>query len=414
MMNRRSFLGAATLAATAGMLPAATAAQAAPRRTSTPVDVPTNLIDLHAHIPHPVVIRSIDLLRADGVLFIRSVAEDGTAGVSIGNVRMPNLVSILEGLVIPNFVGKDARDLEALVVSAHQSGRNYKYAGLALSSPIGQVEWSLFDLLGRVAGVPASTFFGPTIRTSIPVYISTFDRESSPEEAVGAIVPILERTSARAVKIKIGGRMHVPDLVPGRTDAIIPHARKTLGDDVVLFADGNSSWDVARGIEVGRMLEANGYSIFEEPVWWEDFAGTKAVADALEMTVAGGEQDTSLPKWQWIVENRALDLLQPDLVYNGGFIRAMQVARMAEQAGLPVSPHAPAMGPEAAMKFQFAAVAPNLGTYQEHREEQDTRAWYEPKFYIEDGRVEIPTGPGLGVDYDPDLWTRAERVTCGG
>ncbi len=370
------------------------------------------VLDLHAQIKDPVIIEAIEVLRTQGQYFVRSTSRDGVTGVSVGNIRFPNLISILEGIVIPFFTGKDARDLEDLVDGIYLEGSNYKYAGLPFWSPVGQVEWSLLDLLGKTAGKPAAAFFGDIIRTEVPVYLSTFTRDKPAQESLDEIIEPIKRTGVNAVKLKIGGRMG-PDVLPGRSEALIPLARQVFGDDMVLFADANGSYGVEEGIRMGRLLEAYEYAIVEEPCSWEDFISTKQVTDALSMTVAGGEQDTSLPKWKWMIENRALDLVQPDLVYNGGFIRATRIARMAAEAGLQISPHAPSMGPEAAVKFQFAAVTPNLGEYQEHREESEEETWFSPVFMIRDGKVQIPTGAGLGITYDTSIWNKAEKITCG-
>ncbi len=365
--------------------------------------------DLHREFGSPVIIEAIDVLKFRNTYLIRTRSKDGATGVSIGNIRFPHLFSILQGLVIPYFLGKDARDLESLVDGIYLEDSNYKYAGMPFWSTVGQVEWSLFDMLGRTAGKPAAAFFGPIIRKEAPVYLSTFTRDKTAEQTIGELMEPIARTGVKALKLKIGGRMG-PDTVPGRSEALIPYTRKTLGDGMVLLADANGSYDAEGGIRIGRLMERYGYDFLEEPCPWEDFVATKRVADALSMTVAGGEQDSSMPKWQWMIDNRAVDLFQPDLVYNGGFIRAMRVARMAGAAGFDVLPHAPSMGPEAAVKFQFAAVTPNLGTYQEHQEESAEGAWWEPVFEIEGGVVPIPQGPGLGMEYDPVVWEKAERL----
>ena len=82
-----------------------------------------------------------------------------------------------------------------------------------------------------------------------------------------------------------------------------------------------------------------GYGFYEEPCPFDWLWETKEVADALTIPVAGGEQEYSLRRWQWAIEHRGLDIVQPDLHYGGGFIRATKVARMAAAAGMSVVPH---------------------------------------------------------------------------
>src|ERR1035438_8738744 len=83
-----------------------------------------------------------------------------------------------------------------------------------------------------------------------------------------------------------------------------------------------------------KRLQDMKYLWFEEPCPWEELSETKKVADALEMKVAFGEQDSSLWLFQWMIENKVMDVVQPDLNYNGGFIRAARVARMARKANM--------------------------------------------------------------------------------
>jgi L-alanine-DL-glutamate epimerase-like enolase superfamily enzyme len=161
------------------------------------------------------------------------------------------------------------------------------------------------------------------------------------------------------------------------------------------------------------MLEANGVGFFEEPCPWEEYEETKRVTDALDMTVAGGEQDSSLPRFAWMIQNGVVDLVQPDLAYNGGFTRCLRVAKMAQTGGLQITPHCPKADPNTAYMLHFAAVVPNLGPHQEYRgmrREGGEAWWRSPSFDVREGTVPVPDGPGLGVEYDPAIWREAEQV----
>jgi len=159
------------------------------------------------------------------------------------------------------------------------------------------------------------------------------------------------------------------------------------------------------------MLEAHGVGFFEEPCPWEEYEETRRVADALDMTIAGGEQDSSLPRFAWMIQERVIDLVQPDLAYNGGFIRCFRVAKMARAAGMQITPHCPKSDPNTSYMLHFAAVAPNLGPYQEYNARPGGGGWWvSPSFEVRNGAVAVPTGPGLGVEYDPALWREARVI----
>jgi len=366
---------------------------------------------LRQEFSSPVKIATVDLLRRDRHYFVRATSTDGAEGLVLASERMAYLYPILLQRVTPYFVGKDARDLEALIdgVYVHQS--NYKLAGLALWVCVGCVEFALLDLLGKLAGKSIGQLMGGVRRRDIPVYLSSMRRDTTPEQEVAWLGERIAQTGSKAVKLKIGGRMsRNADASPGRTERLVPLARKTFGDGITIQVDANGSYDAPKAIEVGRMLQDHGVYFFEEPCPFEDFEATKLVADALEIPVAGGEQDTSLEKFRWMICNRAVDIVQPDVIYNGGLVRTARVARLAAAARMDITPHAPQPGYQAAYMLHLASATANLGRFQEFpaaRFEQS--AWYAPHIQIRDGMVQVPTGPGIGIAIDPDYLDKAER-----
>ncbi|MEZ4680615.1 MAG: mandelate racemase/muconate lactonizing enzyme family protein [Caldilineaceae bacterium] len=283
-------------------------------------------------------------------------------------------------------------------------------AGVAFWNCVSHVEFALLDLLGKLTNKPVAELFGPILRDTIPVYLSSMRRDTTPEQEVEWVGARLAQTGANAVKLKIGGRMSQnADAWPGRTEALVALARKTFGADVAIYVDANSSYDGPTAIEVGRMLEAHGVGWLEEPCPFEHYEATKAVADALKMPVVGGEQDTNLHHFAWMITQRGVDMLQPDLLYNGGMIRTLRVAHLAAAAGMTVAPHSPKNDPLAAYMLHFAAIVPNLGPHQEWRAvKEDNPGWYGPIFSVQDGVVALPKGPGLGITYDDAVLDQAE------
>ena len=371
------------------------------------------ILDLEAAHPAPLIVHSIDLLRYRSTYLVRANSEDGVVGIAVTNSRVAYLYPMLKELVIPAFVGRDVRQLETLVNQVYTFRNNYKYQGTPFWNCVAYVEASLFDLLGKATGKSVSQLIGGPRLAEIPVYLSSMRRDTSPEEEVAWVGERLAQTRARAVKLKIGGRMRDnQDSSPGRTERLVPLARQTFGDDVVLYADANGSYDHRRAIEIGRLMEDSGYSFLEEPCPFEQYEETRAAADALEIDVAGGEQDCNLGHFRAMIRSRTVDVVQPDLMYNGGLIRALRVARMAAAAGIPVTPHSPKHNPELATLLHFAAAVPNTGPYLEFPAAPVTyEDWYAPRFTIQDGgTIAVPTGPGLGITYDDTIWKAAEPV----
>ena len=371
------------------------------------------MIDLYALFSSPVILTSIEAFEVRKHYLVRVRSADGVEGVVATNNRLEYLWPILDQFVSPYFLGKDVRKLPFLVEDIYTYRSVYKLAGIALWNPVAYVELAVLDLLGKIAGKSVGSLFGTVLRKEIPVYLSSLRRDTTPEEEVAWLAKRLVETGAKAVKLKIGGRMsHNADASPGRTEKLIPLARQVFGDDVVIYVDANGSYDADHAIQIGELLTQYGISFFEEPCPWQEYMETKQVADALDLPVAGGEQDSSLPQFKWMINNRVVDIAQPDIMYNGGMIRNLQVAQWAAQQDISVMPHSPKVGAEASAVLHYASIVPNLGPYQEYRGEYiPPEFWYTPNFKIHNGTVPVPTGPGLGVDYDPHIWHEATVLT---
>jgi L-alanine-DL-glutamate epimerase-like enolase superfamily enzyme len=409
-MERRSFLRTTMGVGIAGLLnvkPAFSSQSESLFEGNNP-----KLVDLKKLIPGPVIIEQIDLLKNGGDYFVRVTSKDGNIGIVKGNDKILETATLIKKLVTPAFKKSDARDIEKLVEDMFYNASAYKYSGVPLWNGVGHVELAILDLLGQIAQKPVYDLFGGAIRTEIPVYMSSTRRDTTAEKEIEWVSKRVYETGAKAAKMKIGGRMsRNADAYPGRTERLVKLARKTFGDDFILYMDSNGSYDVPKAIEVGKFLQEYGISFYEEPVVWSDFEGTKEVADALDIPVAGGEQDSSLYTFQWYIKHKGLDIVQPDMFYNGGIIRALKVAAFANQHGMKIVPHSPKNDPAGGANLQFAAIVPNLGPYQEFQAmPENPDSWYTPYLEVKKGVLKLPTAPGLGFQYDMAFINSSEKL----
>ncbi|MFC1545011.1 mandelate racemase/muconate lactonizing enzyme family protein [Gemmatimonadota bacterium] len=348
------------------------------------------------------MIESVRLLTDGEDYFVHTVSSEGAEGISITNVRARYLYPIFQELVAPFFIGKDARDLDQLIDGVYVHGSNYKLSSPALWCCVAWVEFSLLDMLGKISGKPLGELFGGVVRNEVPVYLASGRRETTPDEEAEMLAQAVEELGINAVKFKVGGRMNNnADSIPGRTEALIPLVRKRLGPDVAIHADSNGSYDPPKAIEVGKLLEEIDAVFFEEPCPFDHLEDTLTVADALEIPVAGGEQESSERRFRWMIANEAVQVVQPDLHYYGGFIRSTRVARMAEHAGMPVTLHLSGEGTGYADMLHFCSFTPNIGPYQEYkRGVEDSSRWFDPPLKLHEGVISVPQGPGLGTSID--------------
>jgi L-alanine-DL-glutamate epimerase-like enolase superfamily enzyme len=240
---------------------------------------------------------------------------------------------------------------------------------------------------------------GGVIRNDVPIYVASGNRGTTPQEEIEVLQMKVADTGAKAIKFKVGGRMSKnADSMEGRSENLIYLARETFGEEMSIHADGNGSYDPPMAIEYGKMLEEIGAFFYEEPCPFEHLEDTKEVADALAVPLAFGEQETSMRRFRWIIANDAAQVVQPDLQYNGGFIRNTRIARMAALKGIPVTPHI-SSGYGYIYVLHFASYIPNIGKFQENKAGvKETGYLFTPQVTVKDGVIQAPVGPGLGMD----------------
>jgi L-alanine-DL-glutamate epimerase-like enolase superfamily enzyme len=367
-------------------------------------------------LKQPVTVASIELLRNGKTFMMRARSADGVEAVTVPNSsRVANVWPLMIEQIFPVFVGQDARKIESLIWDCYRAKDNYKYQGMALWIGVMAVEQVLLELMGKTAKRPVADFFGGRIREDIPIYVASGVRGNTPEEEVAHLQQLVADCGAKALKFRLGGRMsRNVDSLPGRTEKLIPLVRRTFGDQFTLYADANSSYDVENAIRVGKLMQDHGYAFYEEPVEFDDIFGCKAVADALKIPVALGEQEFSLHRFRWCIENRAADIMQPDLHYFGGMIRSTRVARMAAAARMPVVPHMSGGSLGYLDVVQFASFTANIGPYMEFKGNADIPvSCATSSLKAENGVVKCPSGPGFGVTIDPDFIAKATGVRAG-
>ena len=344
--------------------------------------------------------------------FVKLTADDGSVGwgqVSPYNADIT--CQIFHRQVAPWALKADALDFEPLIEAIPE--REHKFPGSYLMRALCGLDTALWDLRGKRQGKSVAALLGGAPRP-FPVYASSMKRgEITPKGEAERFLRLRDRHGYSAFKFRIGKECgHDQDEWPGRTDEIVPLIRRTLGPEARLLVDANSGYTPAKAIEVGRMLEANGICHFEEPCPYWEYRWTKQVTDALSLDVTGGEQDCDLALWRYMIELRAVDVVQPDICYLGGLTRTLKVVEMAKKAGLPVTPHSANQSMVTVFTLHLMGAIQNAGPYVEFSiEGADYYPWdsglYAPALVARDGRVAIPDGPGWGVEIDREWLGRA-------
>lgn len=354
----------------------------------------------------PVMIASVELLNYQGSWLCRVRSKGGAEGISVSNSQqMQVLYPIFTKRIAPFFVGKDARDLEQLVEDVTVYESNYKAQSLAIWIPIATIEFAILDLFGKMAKLSIGMLISDKIyNTEINVYQANGERDNSAEEVIEHLQRDVAISHAKAIKFKLGGRMSHTETPAGRSEKLIPMVRKTFGDKMIISADANGSYTAEQAIPIGKLMQEYKYAFYEEPVpfdWYED---TKKVADALEIPIAGGEQEPSTHNFRWLIANGGLSITQQDMFYFGGMVRCVRVARMANALGKQTIPHISSTGLGYLYMMHFVSAIPNSGPYHEFKEFNNTLPYTCATSTLRsdgNGTVKVPTGPGLGIEIDP-------------
>lgn len=355
----------------------------------------------------------IETIGNEDVALVRVETDEGAEGW--GQVAPYNAditTSVLHRQVAPHALGEDALDIEGLVARIPE--REHKFPGSYLCRALAGLDTALWDLRGKLAGKSVCELLGGRPRP-FPVYASSMRRDIPPREEAERLARLREEYGFTAFKVRIGrecGRDE--DEWPGRTEALVPAVRRALGEDAALLVDANGCYTPGRAIEVGRMLEEHGVCHFEEPCPYWELEWTAEVAAALDVAVAGGEQDCFLPQWRRMIDLRAVDIVQPDICYLGGLTRTLEVARMAGEAGLPCVLHSANRSLVLVFSLHLMGALATAGPYVELSiEPSSLYPWQEglfaPPVVVREGTVAIPDGPGWGVDVLPRAVARGER-----
>ena len=356
------------------------------------------------------VIQKIETFSQGAFAIVRVTTADGQEGYGqIATYETEISVMTLHRKIAPLVLGKDPADIDAIVDSCIDG--NHKFPWSFICRAIGGVDTALWDLYGRIKQKPVAELLGGKVRP-LPAYGSSMSRTISPEDEAARLVKLRDEQGFRGFKIRVAKENgHDVDTAPGRSEKIIPTVRKTLGDAIALKADANSGFTPPRAIAIGRILEDNGFSHYEEPCPYWELEWTAEVAAALKIPVAGGEQDNDLAQWRRMIRMNAVDIVQPDVLYNGGITRSWRVAQMARLAGKTVVPHSANHSMVTLFTLHLFAALPNAGQFMEWSIEpgginKEAAGLFSPNPYVKDGMVHFEAGPGWGAKINQD-WLKS-------
>jgi len=317
------------------------------------------------------------------------------------------VASLIDDGLGPLIAGEDPMDTGVLWDRLYNLTRDQGQKGLTISA-ISAVDIALWDIKGKALGLPVYKLLGGAYRRRAKAYATGLYEPQGVPSIVDALVE--EALGYRdagftGMKLKIGYGIDVDE-------TYVRAIREAIGDDVALMVDANHAYNASEAIRVARMLAEYDVHWFEEPVVPEDIDGYMEVRASSDVLIAGGECEYTRYGFRQLIDNRAVDILQPDLCAAGGFTETMKIVAMASAASIPVIPHVWGTNVGLAASLQFYASLPNVPerrfaaepffeTDRSHHPFRDGVTHEQITF--EDGYLAIPDRPGLGISLDADF-----------
>lgn len=339
---------------------------------------------------------------------VEAVSADGVSGW--GECYGPARINAaVVAAFAPRVIGRSALDTDAIWLDLYNHYRDYGQKGVVVSA-ISGIDIALWDLKGRHLGLPVSTLLGGAVRQSVDAYATGTYRlvSGDPLDYVVREVRGYVAEGFKAVKLKIG--FGVAEDV-----RLIRAVRTAIGSAVGLMLDANHGYDALEAIAVGRAVADCDIGWFEEPVVPDDLDSYIEVRRGQPIPVAGGECECTRWGFREVLTRRAIDIIQPDTCGAGGLSECRKIADMAAAFGVRYVPHVWGTGIGLAASLQLLAwlpdtpprLTPRQPLLEFDRSEHPFRQAIlrAPIEHVE-GRVTIPTGPGLGIEIDREAVAR--------
>lgn len=334
-----------------------------------------------------------------------------------GNVALANK-AIVERVIAPLVLGMDALDRDVIWHKVYNLLRDHGQKGMPMQSLSG-VDIALWDIAGKAAGLPLHKLIGGAHRHDVPVY--GYGMMLKRESVADHVARFTDEAAAIigagfvATKMKTG-------LGP-RDDVRLCEAVARGVGDARFMVDANHCYTTSDAFYVGRALDELGAYWFEEPVAPEDHAGYRELRAGLTTNISGGEAEFGRWGWRQILENRGLDIAQPEVCALGGITEYLRVLALAHAHFTPVINHVWGSAVAVATNLQLLAAMPplpgGLHPWEPMLEFDTTENRFRDELLTEPlciqeqvarnaGRVAIPTAPGLGVSPDRDFIAKYE------
>lgn len=338
------------------------------------------------------------------ICLVKVTAEDGTVGWGEGYGPADVLLAGVKFLS-PFVEGMNALQNETIWYTMYRRTLDYARRGILMAS-ISAIDVAIWDLKGKILGLPVHALLGGKQRDEIHPYATGlyFREEKDLAKALAEEAFEYKELGYHAVKMKVG-------MTPQDDLRFVKEVRKAIGDDMRLMVDANHAYNLREAIRLCQELEDYDISWFEEPISPEQYAQYAELRAATSIPISGGECEYLRYGFHHLLRNNCVDILQPDICASGGLTEAKRIATLASTYGVELVPHSwgTYVAISAAVHFISNLEAiPGRMFMPEFTMEHDRTAnglrdlVTTPSFEVKNGKLIVPDEPGLGVTINED------------
>lgn len=328
-------------------------------------------------------------------LIVRVTTDDGIVGFGESLVRTAPRATkyLVEEMLAPLIIGEDPFDTGAIWWKMFSAMRTRGHTKGTFVEAISGIDVALWDIIGKARNMPTYKALQGMGRKKIPAYASSvfIDDVKEMERQARKFLDLGYTT----MKVKLG-------MGPRKDSEAIRALRSMVGDEVTLMVDCNSIYDAGTAIELGRKLEPYDIYWMEEPVPPYDLEGYKLVRMGQPLRIASGEGEFTILGFRDLLATNAISVVQPDLGRVGGFTEGMRIGALISSHNLQFTPHTgmcSGLNIVASMHFG-AAVQPFYMFEFMDLEHPLIEMFTNPIPRPQNGVIELPAAPGLGVELD--------------
>jgi len=251
-----------------------------------------------------------------------------------GNIALANKF-IIENVISPMILGEDPTNKEKIWHKVYNLLRDSGQKGMPIQALSG-LDIALWDILGKKSKLPLYKLIGGKCNNEVAVYGYGMMLQKKP---LKELIPLFEAEAEniksknfKAMKMKVG-------LGPKKDLELVAAVRKVIGEDYKLMVDANHAYNTTDALYVGRGLDDLGIYWFEEPIAPEDYEGYKELKNKLKTNIAGGEAEFTKWGWKYLIQNRCIDIAQPEVCGLGGITEYLKVVALAQANFIPIVNH---------------------------------------------------------------------------